>query len=53
MEYEYANYKIIIDGKAIAYCITKEDAESRCKTFRRQGFDPIIVFAPKCRKLFG
>lgn len=53
MEHEFANYKILVNGKAIAYCVTREDAVNRCHILRSQGYDPVLVFAPKCRELFG
>lgn len=49
----YANCKVMINGKAYAYCTKREDAENRCAIFRRQGFYPTIIYAPGCREDSG
>lgn len=48
----WANYIVKINGKAVAYLATDEEANERAEKFVKQGFFPQIFYSPKCRLLY-
>lgn len=48
----WANYIIKINGKAVAYVETEEEANERANKFYKQGHYPQIFYSPKCRLLY-
>lgn len=49
----YANYIVKIDGKAVAYVETEEEANARADKFYKKGYMPQIFYSPKCRLLWS
>jgi hypothetical protein len=49
---EYANYKVVINGMAAAFCRTEKEVEDKAKIFRSQGYEAYVIYAPNCRELF-